>query len=171
MWQLAAGICGVFYLAGKTGVIDKMFERPRYARRKNILRYVVEYPTMSFLILGVLGMLPAVAMGHVDRVARTDTGTVLPGYMATFSVLCWINICEELFFRGILFKKMGQNCGSYIVSAALYGGYWGLLTGKMIPNAPLFGLLGLTYGFATERYGQLELALYKTCLFGIVLIV
>lgn len=169
MWQLTIAIFSVFYLANRTGLLDDV-GRPNYVRRKSILRYVVEYPTLSFLTLAVSGMIPAVLMGHVEKAPRTDSGTILPGYMTTFSILCWMSVCEELFFRGIMIRGLGQNIGSYMVSSLLYSAYWSFLAGNVLPTAPIFGLLGLTYGFATEKYSIMELIIYKTGLFGLVLI-
>lgn len=169
MWQITVAIFSVFYMANRTGLLDNI-GRPKYVRRKSILRYAVEYPTLSFLTLAVSGMIPAVVMGHVEKAPRTDSGTILPGYMTTFSILCWMNVCEELFFRGVMIRVIGQNIGSYLVSSLVYSAYWSFLAGNVLPTAPIFGLLGLTYSFATEKYSVLELMLYKIGLFSLVLI-
>jgi membrane protease YdiL (CAAX protease family) len=150
------------------GVLDRALQRPRYVRRKSVLRYFAEYPTISFLVSATLSLIPAIALDKSTPV--TETGTLLPKNMLTFSVLAWMCVTEELFFRGILLKKLRKNILSYIVAGTMYGSYYVVLTGVPLPTFPIFSLMGTMYGFGTEKYSLVELMLFKMALFSTVLL-
>ena len=167
MWQLTCAIIGVFYTAHRAGILEKILYRPRYVPRKGILRYIVEYPTLSFIAVSVVSVIPAVAMGSCNA-PKTDS---LPRNTLTFSVLAWLCVCEELLFRGVIRSRLPRNWKAYMLSGVMYGTYYTLLTGIDLPQFLLFSLLGTVYGFGAEKYSVAELILFKTGLFSVALLI
>jgi membrane protease YdiL (CAAX protease family) len=75
----------------------------------------------------------------------------------TFSALVLAPLGEELFFRGLLFRRLRQNAGAwpaYLVSALLFASFHDNLRGMVI-----YVWLGLVFASAYARTGRLGCAI------------
>ena len=166
MWQLILAIYITSYCTEELFSKYRIYSRTLYTPRKNFVRYLVEYPTLSFLILSTCVTIPM-------SLIPNDINVYTPNIkfdMHIFWVIWLINIGEELLFRGLFIEKLGRTVNTYIFVSVMYGILWGLISNGVIPIGVTFSLLGFTYSLATEKYGILELAFYKTLLYSAALI-
>lgn len=105
------------------------------------------------LLMTVLGA-PIVEQEIVLRLV-TAGGPALASL--TFSALILAPLGEELFFRGLLFRRLRQNAGTwpaYLVSALLFASFHDNLRGLVI-----YVWLGLVFASAYARTGRLGCAI------------
>ena len=79
--------------------------------------------------------------------------------------ILWLTIVEELCYRRLLLSPFEPIEGKHIaLSSALIGLYYALASGRVYAFR-YFGLLGMTYGFASRKYSATALLMYRAGLY------
>jgi membrane protease YdiL (CAAX protease family) len=80
--------------------------------------------------------------------------------------ILWLTIVEELLFRKFFWQPFVSIQGKHIaLSSVLIGLHYSVASGNLIAFR-YFGLLGLTYGFASRKYSSAELMIYRAGLYA-----
>lgn len=121
-----------------------------------------------------LGLNNLIELGGLMKVSEEYEDTMNSLYAAPFpmQILCLgilIPICEELVFRGLMFRRLRQ--GGTFMAAALYSSFvFGFLHVNMVQM--LYGfILGFTFCYLYEKYGSVKAPVFAHIVSNILSVV
>ena len=123
---------------------------------------VVNYAKVILMSLGMAVVLNNfIIIGNLSSYSDSYESTVeslyaVPLWMQVIGLVVVMPLCEELIFRGIMFKRMRERSG--FVSAAMYSAIvFGITHGNMVQMVYAF-FMGLTFAFVYEKVGTFKAA-------------
>jgi len=147
--------------------LKALYTRPQSPPRKNFLRYIVNFPTLSgavavIVTTGLLNMFYDTHNYTTDVHITMSYGTAL--------LILWTTFCEEVAFRLVMRYLVGSSGFLvYVYTSYLNVLLWFLLSGGQLQTLYIFFILGLTYGYGSEKYMVSELILFRYTLYMVAI--